>query len=133
MATQRCPQLLLGLPQDVLATRIAALLPPDDRQASNGGRNLLPPARSPLAAANQGVTAPALPSCMPCPCRLHLSHACRALRAASSTAGWFPVVRVALDEDTDAQALGAWLRRTQGECEDCALLSASVELRHVAR
>ena len=49
-------------------------------------------------------------------CRLHLSHTCRALRAASSTAGWFPEVRVALDEDTDAEALGAWLRRTQGEC-----------------
>ena len=48
MATQCCPQLLLGLPQDVLAARIAALLPPADRQASDGGRNLLhPPAPAP--------------------------------------------------------------------------------------
>ena len=47
--------------------------------------------------------------------RLHLSHTCRALRAASSTAGWFPEVRVALRRDTDAEALGAWLRRTEGE------------------
>ena len=52
MATQCCPQLLLGLPQDVLAARIAALLEPSDRQASNGGRSLLhPPLPLPPAAA----------------------------------------------------------------------------------
>ena len=34
----RSPQLLLGLPQEVLASRIAALLPPDDRH-DDSGRN----------------------------------------------------------------------------------------------
>ena len=49
-------------------------------------------------------------------CRLRLSHTCRALRAASSSsAGWFPEVRVVVRPDTDAEALGAWLRRTGGE------------------
>ena len=108
----RSPQLLLGLPQDVLATRIAALLPPADRQASDGGRNLLhPPAHRPPAPARQPTTYAALhPSC-----RLRLSRACRALRAASS-AGWFPEVRVRAHDATDFEALGAWLRRIQGEC-----------------
>ena len=48
MATQRCPPRLIDVPQDVLDTRIASLLLPADRQASNGGRacstHPLPPA-----------------------------------------------------------------------------------------
>ena len=41
----RYPPLLFGvLPRDVLATRIAALLPPADRHDGNG-RNSAPPAR----------------------------------------------------------------------------------------
>ena len=48
MANQRCPQLLLNVPQGVVDAGIAALLLPADRQASNGGMNLLHPLPLPL-------------------------------------------------------------------------------------
>ena len=41
-------------------------------------------------------------------------------------------MRVALDKDTDAEALGAWLRRTQGECDGKSAL-CSVEFKREAR
>ena len=125
MATQRCPQLLLGLPHDVLATRIAALLPTEDRQERQ--RQKFCSARPPAPACRAAVPDPAAACALPChstSCRLRLSHTCRALRAAST--GWFPEVRVDLDEDTDAEALGGWLRRIKGECGCGVLCSACV-------
>ena len=113
---------LLVVPTDVLDSRIAALLPPADRQDGSGRNSaFFPTCRSapPPASAGRRLTLPphyataALPSTHR---RLRLSHTCRALRATSFTAGWFPEVRVALRRDNDAEALGAWLRRSGGEC-----------------
>ena len=106
---------LQGLPADLLASRIAAQLPPADRQASrlqNVQSARLPPTRQPVKW--RRLTPAAACAALHRSCRLRLSHTCRDLRAASST-GWFPLVRVALRPDTDAEALGAWLRRIEGK------------------
>ena len=103
---QPCPQLRWGCHR-IAPSRQASLQTPE--------KKICPLPASPLAAPLAAAT-PLPARCPATPfCRLHLSHTCCALRAASS-AGWFPEVRVTLDEDTDAEALGGWLRRTQGEC-----------------